>query len=268
MDTPDRERLEVILSADFGYYHGPEPREDIDNRLHPATGEFLVSSLSPDSEVLDIGCGDGSTLLGLSGHVRAGVGIDNDPEHLELAERARQEAAVRNVSFERLAFEELADHGWGERFDVALSERGPVGYSVSSVLTALSVLKRGGLLLVEVIGDLHHQEVRQVFGGRRRQPTSVLDTVSVAFERAGADIRLAANLISRRTYPDIYEWLKFQCSIWSWSGTPLPSTDDPRLHQFARLFGDARGQIVTTHHVVLVGGTKLPDGSPYGQQAT
>jgi SAM-dependent methyltransferase len=268
METLERERLEEVLSADFGYYRGPEPIEDIDNRLHPATGHLLASSLSPDRDVLDIGCGDGSTLLSMAGRIRTGVGIDNDPEHLDLAEQGRRKAAVNNVSFEQLVFAALPDRGWEDRFDVAFSERGPVGYSVSSVLTALSVLKPGGLLLAEVIGDLHHQEVRQVFGGPRRQPVSVLDTASVAFERAGVDIRLAANLISRRTYPDVYEWLKFQCSIWAWSGAALPNPDDPRLHQFAQMFSDARGRIVTTHHVVLIGGTKLPDGSPYGPHAT
>ncbi len=105
-----------------------------------------------------------------------------------------------------------------------------------------------------------------MFGGRRRQPVSVLDTVSVAFERGGVDIRIAASLISRRYYPDIYEWLKSQCSIWAWSGTPLPAPDDPRLELFARRAAD-RGRIATTHHVVVVGGAKVAGGSPYGPNA-
>lgn len=263
----DRARLEGVLAADYSYYGGPAPVEDIDDRLHPTTADLLQSSLGPELDVLDIGCGDGSTLLAHAGQIRAGVGIDNDPEHLALADAAVRVSGVDNVAFQQLDFEQLPTQGWDDRFDVAFCERGPVGYNVSSVLMALSVLKPGAVLLTEVIGDLHHQEVREVFGGRRRQPVNVLDTVSVAFERAGAEIRFAANLISRRRYPDLVEWLKFQCSIWAWSGTPLPDPDDPRLQLFADRAGDDQGRIQTTHHVVVVGGVKLAGGSPYGRRA-
>lgn len=178
-----------------------------------------------------------------------------------------QSAGVGNVAFKRVDVQQLSTQGWDDRFDVAFCERGPVGYSVSSVLSALSLLKPDGVLLTEVIGDLHHQEVREAFGGRRRQPVNVVDTVTVAFERAGAEIRFAANLISRRRYPDLAEWLKFQCSIWAWSGTPLPDANDPRLKLFAERAGDDQGRIQTTHHVVVVGGVKMAGGSPYGHRA-
>lgn len=263
----DRERLEETLAGDYGYYSGPAPHEEIDNRLHPTTADLIRASLRPDLDVLDIGCGSGANLLAHAAQMRTGVGVDNDPDHLKRATTKLRTSGIANISFEQLEFGQLRSRGWNERFDLALSERGPVGYTVGSVLTALSVVKPGGLLLTEVIGDLHHQEVREVFGGRRRQPVSVLDTVSVAFERGGVDIRIAANLISRRYYPDIYEWLKFQCSIWAWSGTPLPAPDDPRLELFARRAADDRGRIATTHHVVVVGGVRLGGGSAYGPNA-
>lgn len=41
MVSLDRARLEEILSADFGYYHGPDPIEEIDDRLHPMTTELV-----------------------------------------------------------------------------------------------------------------------------------------------------------------------------------------------------------------------------------
>lgn len=263
----DQDRLGEVLGHAYGYYRGPEPREEIDERLHPTTVDLVRSSLTSQSEVLDIGCGDGSTLLDLAPWIGSGVGVDQDPEHVGLAVTSVQASTITNVSFEQLGFEQLTARGWDARFDLAFSERGPVGYSVGSVATALTVVKPGGMLLAEVIGDLHHQEVREVFGGRRRQPVTVLDAVSVAFERSGVDIRYAANLISRRYYPDVYEWLKFQCSIWAWSGVPLPEPDDPRLELFARRTTEADGRIATTHHVVVVGGAKLVSGSPYGAAA-
>lgn len=217
--------------------------------------------------MLDIGCGDGSTLLDLAPRIGSGVGVDQDPEHVVLAASSLRASTITNVSFEQLGFAQLPARGWDGRFDLAFSERGPVGYSVGRVTTALTIVKQGGLLVAEVIGDLHHQEVREVFGRRRRQPVSVLDAVSVSFECSGVDIRYAANLISRRSYPDVYEWLKFQCSIWAWSGAPLPEPDDPRLELFVRRSTEADGRIATTHHVVVVGGAKLASGSPYGAAA-
>lgn len=263
----DLERLAETLGAQYSYYDGPEPDEEIDERLHPRWQDYLATALRPGMQVLDIGCGNGATLLAHADMVAAGVGIDNDPDHVAQARTGCEESGAINLEFEQLEFDQLPSQPWADRFDLAFSERGPVGYSVGSVQTALTVIRPGGLLLTEVIGDLHHQEVREVFGGRRRQPVSVLDAVSVAFERSGVDIRVAADLISRRYYPNIYEWLKFQCSIWAWSGTPLPHPEDPRLELFARRAADEHGRIATTHHVVVVGGAKLEDGSPYGRNA-
>lgn len=51
----DRARLEEVLGADYSYYSGPAPAEDIDDRLHPTTADLLRSSLGPDLDLLDIG---------------------------------------------------------------------------------------------------------------------------------------------------------------------------------------------------------------------
>lgn len=139
----DRGRLEQILSTDYGYYTGPEPDEKIDNRLHPSTADLIRSCLRSELDALDIGCGNGATLMAHVAQMRMGVGIDNDPDHVKLAARNLQASGIGNVSFEQLGFDRLGTRGWDERFDLAFSERGPVGYSVGSVLTALSVLRPG-----------------------------------------------------------------------------------------------------------------------------
>ena len=77
-------------------------------------------------------------------------------------------------------------------------------------------------------------------------------------ERSGVSIRLAADMVTKRYYPDIYEWLQFQCSIWAWRGGHLPKADDPRLAMFAERNTTPSGEIETTHHVVWVGGVKQP----------
>ena len=83
---------------------------------------------------------------------------------------------------------------------------------------------------------------------------SILERVTM--EQNGLSVRLAADIVSKRYYPDIYAWLQFQCAIWSWLGMPLPAADDPRIAWFAELNRSTTGEIETTHHVVWVAGIK------------
>lgn len=215
-------------------------------------------------EVLDIGCGNGATLLDNAGLFRVGVGIDNDPAHLDLAER-RATGRVENVEFHGLEIDELPSQGWPDRFDLVFSERGPIGFESRSVQAALSVLRPDGVLFCECIGDLHHQEMQEFFGAgaRRNQAVRAGDQVRVAMERNGVEVRIAADLITKRYYPDIYEWLQFQCSIWAWAGAPFPDPGDPRLRMFAERNTTSTGEVETTHHVVWVGGVKRSEPVGY-----
>ena len=88
----------------------------------------------------------------------------------------------------------------------------------------------------------------------------------VAMERNGVGIRFAADVVEQRIYPDVYEWLQFQCSIWAWGGGSLPRHDDPRLKLFAERNTTSTGEIETTHHVAWVGGVRLPE-NPYPERA-
>ncbi len=97
------------------------------------------------------------------------------------------------------------------------------------------------------------------------QAISALDQVRVALERNGVGIRLAADLISKRYYPTIYDWLEFQRSIWAWSGVVLPAPEDPRFELFEQRNTTASGAIETTHHVVWVAGVKLSDPPGYAE---
>ena len=131
------------------------------------------------------------------------------------------------------------------------------------------MLKDDGILFCEMIGNLHHQEVAEVFGPglRRNQMIRTLDQARVAMERNGVSIRIASEIVTHRYYPSIYHWLEFQCGLWAWSGGSLPSPDDPRLALFAERFTTPSGEIETTHHVVWVGGVKLAAPSYYAERS-
>lgn len=262
----DEEKLKEVLSHDYAFYRGPEYESRIDARLNPATRAFIASQFTSDMRVLDVGCGSGLTLVEHHDKFREGVGIDNDPDHLKMAESNKMEQGVENVEFMLLPAVEIPKHLEEESFDFVFTERGPLGGTSITIQAALYVLKPGGLIFSETIGELHHQEVREVFGSgeRHNQAMTVLDQARVAMERNGVSIRIASDIVSKRVYPDIYEWLKFQCSIWAYTGTPLPSLDDlGKLDLFAERNTNSAGEIETTHHVVWVGGIKLQNPPNY-----
>jgi SAM-dependent methyltransferase len=263
----DQDHLRSILEAEHSYYGSAAPEFRDEGWPNPGARDIIGSLLRPDMCVLDVGCGSGGTLLEHAPLFASGLGVDHDTNHLALAEAARAERGSHNVSFFHLDAADLPRQGWEGRFDLVFSERGPVGYDSRSVRAALSVLRAGGFLFCEVIGELHHQEVREIFDSRPRmnQVIGVADQVRVAMERNGVGIRLAADLISKRLYASVYDWLHFQCSIWAWVGMPFPAADDPRFGLFNERNRRASGEIETTHHVVWVGGVKLAEPPPYAE---
>lgn len=264
--TFDTEHLRAILEAPHSYY-GRDFEVRKDHRLHPGARNLLGLQFEPDMEVIDLGCGSGAALIENCTRFGQGVGIDNDPEHLRLAESRRTEERIANVEFLLCDLAEAPVRVGRERFDLAFSERGPIVPSSLSVQQALALVKPGGVIFAEMIGDQHHREVAACFGGGVPPTirTSMLDQARVAFERNGVDVRLAADIMTKWCYPDIYEWLRFQCDIWAWAGRPLPSLDNDEdvkaITRFAELNTSPSGEIETTHHVVWVGGVK---GKPPG----
>ena len=185
-----------------------------------------------------------------------GLGIDNDPDHIQMAEDALRESGVTNIEFRLLDFGKYADSLIPESFDFVFSQRGPTD-SRSTIHAALRVLRTDGLIFAEGIGNLHLQEVSQLFEpSPEADRTWTIEKIREEIERSGVEIRIAADIISKWYYPDLYEWLQFQCDIWTWLGQMLPDPDDPRLQLFAERNTTPSGEIETTHHLMWIGGLK------------
>jgi ubiquinone/menaquinone biosynthesis C-methylase UbiE len=63
--------------------------------------------LGPESEVLELGCGTGTTAIAHAPHVRRMLATDVSPRMLEIARDRAQAAGVRNVEFRCAAVEDL-----------------------------------------------------------------------------------------------------------------------------------------------------------------
>ena len=160
----DKDRLKAILEAEHSYYGSRFAQLRDDDRLTANAREFIAAHLRPEMRVLDIGCGNGMTLVENSHRFGSGLGVDNDPAHIELAETALQQKGCTNVEFRLLEFPEDVCQLEPESFDFAFTERGPIGYDGYGIQAALRVLRDDSLLFCEMIGNLHHQEVAEIFG--------------------------------------------------------------------------------------------------------
>lgn len=254
----DRDRIRTILNAKHSYYDLRNAIIRVDARLHPGSSDFLAAQISPTMHVLDIGCGSGETLLDLSEGFLTGIGIDCDPEHIKIAQETKRVRAIQNVEFLLLDFPREIGQLHPELFDIVFSQRGPMCDTASGVQAALRLLRPDGLIFCEEIGDLHLPEVAELFGSHHRSCQMVRkgEVIRAAMERCRVSIRLVSDIVTKWYYPDIYEWLFWQCSIWTWLGIPLPEPDDPQIDLFAERNTAATGEIETTHHIVLVAGVK------------
>jgi SAM-dependent methyltransferase len=153
----DQNRLRMILESDHSFY-GPDAVFRRDSRLHPGTADFILTQFQPDMRVLDVGCGNGATLIRGHDCFAYGLGIDNDPEHVRIAKDSLGESDAANVEFRLIDFEENAEMLEPESFDFVFSERGPVDNG-STIRAALNLLRPDGLLFSEVIGKHHRHEV-------------------------------------------------------------------------------------------------------------
>ncbi len=253
----DQDRIQAILNEKHAYYASHDAIRR-DSRWFPYSTDLFEKQLTPTSRVLDIGCGNGSTLLEIPHAFQSAVGIDNDPEHIQLAETARLEQGVTNVEFLLLDFPGETARLQPESFDLVFSLRGPLGDSPRNIQAALSLLRRDGLLYCEEIGDQHQREVREIFDdpAGKDLPAPAAPLLKTLMQSCGVDVRLVQDVFTQWIYPDVYAWFGFTCNLWTWLGRPLPAPDDPRIGQFASRNSNSAGEIVTTHHVVIVAGVK------------
>lgn len=253
----DRDRIQAILKAEHTYYGKDEIPVRIDDRWMPYWQHRIAPQLSPEMRVLDVGCGKGHFLLELSTHFAAGLGIDNDPEHIELAQEAKRAEGIDNVEFLLLDYPGEVARLELASFDMVVSLRGPLTDTPEGIQAARDLLCPEGLLYCEEIAELHQKEKRAIFDPDSLQErTRKVDEVKLLLEQNGFDIRLAADVFTKWIYPDVYAWLQIECDLRAWLGIPLPDADDPRIALFAERNTIATGEIETTHHVAWVAGVK------------
>ena len=260
----DRKNVRRILHQRYAYYD--RVRGTADPRFSLNTREFIRSQLRKNFSVLDIGCGNGLTLLESARLFRRGVGIDNDISRLEMAKQNKRRLRVRNVDFE-LALSYELPFGKNE-FDFVFSERGPLHGASINIQAALRVLKPRGMVFSETLGEKDCQEVNAFFREsdslKLYQQMSVAEEARVLFERNGLEIRLLSELTGKIHFRDVYEWLRYQCKYWTYSEWPVDALGDiGRIARFVKECATEKGEIAITWHRVWLGGIKRNEPPEY-----
>jgi len=246
----DQDRIRAILKAEHSYYGGDDIPIREDNRWHPDWQNIIAPQLSPEMRILDVGCGKGHFLLELSASFHTGLGIDNEPEHIQMAEEAKRAQGIKNVDFLLLDYPGEIARLKPESFDMVVSLRGPIGDTSLSIQAAHHLLRSDGLLYCEDIAELHQKEKMEIFypGSLNKEILPQVDEVRMLMEQNGFDVRLAADIFTKWIYPDIYAWLQYECNIRAWLDIPLPEPDDRRIALFAErntiATGDSAGSLV------------------------
>ena len=264
----DQQRIRQLLAGSYQYYSKDDCSYETIGPLTPDTEDLLSRALKASMSVLDVGCGDGRTLLRHASAFRCGVGIDECADEIEAAKMACTAHGVSNLRFTQCFINYKARNGdnhnalpfESESFDLVLCERGPLAYCDNPLSEAMRVLKPGGLLFVETLGERNLMEVRAAFEPEFRRPETYLSSLEaerIRFERHGVRISTLTSMVLTLRFPDIYEWLEYQCSVWAYLGKALPSGDDMQpVGRLLALAADDFGGVSITYHPIWLSGTK------------
>lgn len=134
--------------------------------------KYLKKFTDQNFRVLDLGCGSGELTLKLSFFFGEIIGIDPFADYIATAQKQKTRAKVKNVIFrvadgKRLPFA-------SEYFDLVFSSRGPLSADLDFIKESFRVLKKGGLMIEETIGEKDKIELKKIF--RRGQNYSALST--------------------------------------------------------------------------------------------
>lgn len=204
--------------------------------------------LKPTDRVLDIGTGGGEIFLSLASSFDDGVGVDQNPQMIETAQRNLVEQSIENVSLMQMEASELRFNG--DEFDVVLTRHLRVFPE-----QIVRVLKPGGYFITQMVGQRISLNLLEGFGWT---PTSfgpdwwqTVDELAVEFQELGCHIRAKAEYDVPYWFDDV-ESLVFYIMSVPWPEKVELETHWLQINHILEMCRSERGFESNEHQELLV----------------
>ena len=165
--------------------------------------EYLKKFANKNIKVLDLGCGSGELTLKLSPFFSKIIGVDPFKDYIKTAQKQNKEANIKNVIFQVADGENLPFEN--EYFDIIFSSRGPLSANIDFMKESFRVLKKGGLMVEETIGEKDKLELKKFFGRGQNYPIQEtrLESVQKLLNQSEMKLIESKSFIFYQLYPSI-----------------------------------------------------------------
>ena len=229
-------------AVEHSWSEGEDGEQEFDRRV------LLVAK---DKDVLDIGCGPGEFTLEIAKVARRVAGIDFSERALLMALDNRGLSDRSNVEFRLARADKLP---YPENcFDLATCRRGPAVDSDESIHEVHRVLRSGGHLVAQEIGERDKQNWAEIFESRSQMhPGKVNVAVGVKNRLARAGFR--------SVQVDEFEAMEYFATVQDFimrlENSPIihdfdKARDEPRVREIAKWFTTPKGIASNTHRGLI-----------------